>query len=796
MKKLTHPKIFLSVSLLLLSAVMLAGCNGKEDPLAEEAAAERTEETVDWKTTGFTTPGDMEEKQTFWVTEYIPWTHEDVILDEQTEGLLTLLGNPPSRVLGEKIYRLNTVYHPPYARPTRWILDIYDTAAMSSAVREISCELLGQAANGNYFLTAMDLVDENSYVFQWEAFETNSDNMYTQALNRMIYTDLQKDVHTADLLDIYLEKGIVQETPSPFLSVGSGYCICDGAGNTYQKAGLTKQGYTQLYVMDRDGAVILEYEGAPEQIIEEPMRTGSGELIYPVYDSKESCYHFIWPDTETGETHLLGTMNASARVIRRLFGMQGNLIYYETKEGIAAWNIESGTRTLVFNYQENGIPGIFQTMLVFRDGQPPLLRLYRNSHEGVEDWLAPLSSEPVQREDALQVANLANDVLGSKQVSECAGLVFRKDLNHPFLYQAAGQDTDAFRTQIMAELMAGKGPDLLYVSRSDMMLLQELGLLADLRDLIPAETLADLWPGVINMGTIDGQLVGLPGNITSVSGLAVAGSTWDEDTWQLEDIISLMEEGLLETALYYPNAGSYFAPRVTADWLIEYSLADSFLIDWEKRESHFEDERFIRLLELTKEGARDALYVDSESWFHGGKSIAFVNFNSCTQMDHFDVAADREGGRYVGFPTRGSSGNYLDSSGMLVANVNAGNTKGIEAYLEYFLGDTIQDLCEHHSEITDPVLSVRRFHEDEIELSPEGKYLWQGEELAVLKDGSTSLHRAISFLESCVPAPTLYPDLMAIISEELDAFYAGDKSARQTAEIIDGRVQIYLDEGN
>lgn len=794
MKKQLVRKILVSVIPLLLSAVLLAGCSSNHSSLAESDAAD----TTTWKTAGFAVSKDIEDRQELWVTEFIPWTHEDVILKDETEDLFTLFWDPPCRILGEKIYRLNTVCNPPVAKATRWILEIYDTAAMNSDVREFSYEQLEQAASGNCYLTAMDLVDEDNFVFQWEIWETDADQMISQTTSRMIYADLQKDSHAVDLWDIYLEKGIAQEGSSPYLLLGAGYCICDGAGNTYQKAGMGKFGYTRLYVMDREGAVILEYEGEPEQIIEEPMRVESGELIYPVYDMKESCYYFIWPDTETGEMRLLGTMDASMRSIKQLLGMQGSLIYYETAEGIVTWDIKSGARTLIFNYQENGIPRIFQTMLVFRNEQPPLLRLYRSSEEGVEDWLAPLSYEPVQRENTLRVANVVNlkdDVVSSKQVSECAGLASRKDMNHTYFYQAADQDADAFRTQIMAELMAGKGPDLLYVTRSDMALLQELGLLADLRELIPAETLDDLWPGVISMGTLDGQLVGLPGNIKSAKGLAVAGDTWSEDTWQLEDIISLMEEGRLENAVYYPGPDFYFAPLATARLLLEYSLADSFLIDWEHRESRFEDERFVRLLEITKD-SRDDLSDDSESWFHGGKSLALVDYGSYTQMNHFDVISDREGGRYVGFPTQGGSGNYLEASGMLVVTVNAKDTKGIEAYLEYFLGDQIQDICQNHTELANPVLSVRRFHEDEIELSPEGEYLWRGERLSVLEDGSTSLQRAISFLESCVPAPALHPELMKIISEELEAFYAGDKSARQTAEIIDGRIQVYLDEGN
>ena len=45
--------------------------------------------------------------------------------------------------------------------------------------------------------------------------------------------------------------------------------------------------------------------------------------------------------------------------------------------------------------------------------------------------------------------------------------------------------------------------------------------------------------------------------------------------------------------------GKYTTPSVTMLELEKYALADSFLIDWENRKCHFDDERFIRLLELT-----------------------------------------------------------------------------------------------------------------------------------------------------------------------------------------------------
>ena len=40
----------------------------------------------------------------------------------------------------------------------------------------------------------------------------------------------------------------------------------------------------------------------------------------------------------------------------------------------------------------------------------------------------------------------------------------------------------------------------------------------------------------------------------------------------------------------------------------------------------------------------------------------------------------------------------------------------------------------------------------------------------------------------------IYEDIDKIMMEEVEAFLAGDKSARETAEIIDNRVRIYLNE--
>ena len=76
----------------------------------------------------------------------------------------------------------------------------------------------------------------------------------------------------------------------------------------------------------------------------------------------------------------------------------------------------------------------------------------------------------------------------------------------------------------------------------------------------------------------------------------------------------------------------------------------------------------------------------------------------------------------------------------------------------------------------------------------EDKAYWQGQEMPLFDDGSTSLDEVNDLLEKCVPAPKEYPQIEQIVWEELEAYYSGGKTAEETASVIDDRVQIYLDE--
>ena len=61
-------------------------------------------------------------------------------------------------------------------------------------------------------------------------------------------------------------------------------------------------------------------------------------------------------------------------------------------------------------------------------------------------------------------------------------------------------------------------------------------------------------------------------------------------------------------------------------------------------------------------------------------------------------------------------------------------------------------------------------------------------------DGTPWLEEFLDFVKSSEPAPDMPDELSAIIGSELQSFYEGGRSARETADNIHNRVQLYLDE--
>lgn len=106
-------------------------------------------------------------------------------------------------------------------------------------------------------------------------------------------------------------------------------------------------------------------------------------------------------------------------------------------------------------------------------------------------------------------------------------------------YLAAYEGAEPDR--ILMEVANGKGPDILYLSRRDLEPLQANGALGEIGQFISDENRNALLPGAIQMGTYEDKLYAIPLSVY-VRSLLTSRDYWQEESWTVEDILSVLEE--------------------------------------------------------------------------------------------------------------------------------------------------------------------------------------------------------------------------------------------------------------
>lgn len=408
-----------------------------------------------------------------------------------------------------------------------------------------------------------------------------------------------------------------------------------------------------------------------------------------------------------------------------------------------------------------------------------------------------LPEAPVTLEIACIVEDLGLVHSGRTLIQNAATeLTYNTDGQYTFLYEEpkAG-DEDAFYTRTLTDLAAGKGPDILYISPNRLQTLQEKGVLAELTQYLPQETLDNLLPAALQMGTVADGLYGIPTDFSLVWSLVSTQEIWSEDTWTVEQLLDQMEacqDG--ENVLLYMENGA--SSGVLLGNIILMDLENTPFIDWEKRECYFDGELFRRAMQLCKSCGRSGVSMGDDGYEAIRQGDCMGTAVCVLSIQDFSRRAASLGEdiyHYVGMPTEGSSGSFAQTSGILVVNSQCAETQALTVFLEHLYSRESQvPLCNLYT------MSVLRFPADDITEFYGGKKTIQNYSYVGLldekADGSTYAEEYAAFLDSCVPRPTKYIDVWNMIMEEAEKYLEGDQTLDNVCQVIQSRVQLYLSE--
>lgn len=557
---------------------------------------------------------------------------------------------------------------------------------------------------------------------------------------------------------------------------------CDISGNIY----ILSENKC-IYVFDKLGNLLMKQDYSTQIDVEvmNAFHMPTGDICFAVSDTNEGKTSLVWLDIEKEKSVELAVFGTP---YMRSFSMhEDGSIYFLFQSRLWKWDVMTGACELLFYAEGSHIPvndmWAFVKHIMVTDGGD--LQIISYEKGGIKSIL--LSTEQTEH-TSIQLI----DYVGSSYLRKCAG---NYSVEHPELgvqYSKVSDNEDAW-TQTLAELAAGKGPDIicLYADDERVQTLFEKGILMNLSDMISVEEQEQLFAGVVEAGTIDDEFIGL-GIEGMVDFLIVSNQLWGDAHWTTDDVMQLIEEHPELTKIH--NCYGMQHAKFIFEFLAGHHIENSPYIDWDKGISHFDASNFIKSLELAKE-QNSAVKIDRDELPEKVKTgeILSVHEGIAYAGEYVEIV-EKFGAdcHIIGWPGQEEYVGYWSNLQLILVNAKTQYKEEVSDFLEYVFQK--ENIC-HMSGISvrEDVVRDKIFYDDITKLWYYSTSEKVGGTVFAEENGEMYEEEFIEFLRRLGPEGQASP-IIDIVNEEAEIYFEGDYEAGEVAKIIDNRVQLYLDE--
>ena len=233
-------------------------------------------------------------------------------------------------------------------------------------------------------------------------------------------------------------------------------------------------------------------------------------------------------------------------------------------------------------------------------------------------------------------------------------------------------------------------------------------------------------------------------------------------------------------------------------------------VDKDTGKCSFSSQGFIDLLELSAELPKEYDYMDEdvmdsmETLMRDGKALLtsawLYNFRAFSEMEQATVG---EPVSYVGYPSENKLGPCIEAELQLAMSASSQNKEAVWDFLRGFLEEDYQEKIEFGFPVRRQALDLlaekaqeRPYYTTETGEKEyyDDSYWINGQEIVVKPFTQEETDQIVAFLGSVKNRADADTNIINIVIEETGAFYSGQKSARDVADTIQSRVQIYLNE--
>lgn len=383
-------------------------------------------------------------------------------------------------------------------------------------------------------------------------------------------------------------------------------------------------------------------------------------------------------------------------------------------------------------------------------------------------------------------------------------------------------DYEAGLTKLRTEMLAGNCPDIIDLSGLPAKQFAAKGLLADLYPLLDADpelSRDDIFPNVLKAMESNGKLYATCSSfyiITTVGASSVVGT---EPGWtyaELQEALAQMPEGC--------TVFSYSDTRYDVLQLCLMMEMDRF-VNWNTGEVNFDSQAFIDLLNFAKNFPAEFDWENYE-WTEAdndynrvreGRQLLITSYLSgFDDIPYYEnIYGGLDGFTYIGYPTSSGVGSMLNPNTGYAISEKCQNKQAAWEFVRVFLTEEYQDENVYnipsnvHSYETKKIDAMTpeyiRDENGNIMLDPETgekQMEWKGgywdavtdEHVPIYFLTQAEVEKVESVIRSTDRVYGLDDAINDIVKEQVEAFFAGQRSAEDVAKLIQSKAKIYVNE--
>lgn len=365
--------------------------------------------------------------------------------------------------------------------------------------------------------------------------------------------------------------------------------------------------------------------------------------------------------------------------------------------------------------------------------------------------------------------------------------------------------------RLNSDIVAGNVPDIIYAT-SEMRMENYInkGLLADLNTFIendPEIKREDYFENVFDIFSKDGKLYQVTPSYYVFSVYGKTADVGETPGWTMDELNALKEKKGPEVEIF---------SETTASSVILYSMifGGAEYIDWETGECSFDSKDFIDLLTFAKQFPAEidysvmeydeAYWASYETMYREGRALLMAStISDFTDFNIIEKGTFGEDVTLIGFPNEEKQSGAIAANTSFSISAKSDYQDGAWQFVRYYLTDEYQSNVDYGFPLKKSAMEAKAAearkkpsYEDENGqlVEYDNTYYLNGQEIIIPPMTQEETDELIQYISSIQKKYTYNEDISNILNEECAPYFAGQKQAEEVADIVQSRVQIYVNE--